>query len=186
MIKIKLRTHAAVATLVGSVVLAILTGCSSVRDIPASDGANSGAVSSEAGSLECDDTATVDQAVCDDLNDATADDPGQQCDLADGSAVWTPAFADFNPDRPVRCVVPGEAELFQTMASYGAQIDGVADLGSEGSADYNIFYLMRGSCGGEPTYWPATDSWSRFKGTSLHLTDERFATGKDVVTAICG
>ncbi|WP_375384014.1 hypothetical protein [uncultured Microbacterium sp.] len=186
MIKIKLSTHAAVAALAGCVVLAVLTGCSTVRDVPASAGANGGAAASEAGSLDCDDSATVDQAVCDDLNDATADDPEQPCDFADGSAVWTPAFADFNPDRPVRCAVPGEAELFQAMAGYGAQVDGVSDLGTEGSADYNIFYLMRGSCGGEPTYWPATDSWSRFKGTSPRLTDERFPTGKDVVTAICG
>lgn len=186
MTKIKLRTHAAVAALAGSVVLAVLTGCSTARDVPVSGGSSGSAASSESGSLDCDDTTTVDQAVCDDLNDATADDPELPCDLADGSAVWTPAFADLNPDRPVRCAVPDEAELFQAMASYGAQVDGVSDLGSEGAADYNIFYLMRGGCGGEPTYWPATNSWSRFKGTSPRLTDERFPNGKDVVTAICG
>ena len=127
----------------------------------------------------------VDDAICDDLNEAVDEDSDQACELADGSAVWTPAFADFNPERPVRCGVVDEAGFFEALAGYGGQIDGVADLGTPGAPDYNIFYVVRGNCAGEPTFWPATGSWSRYKGTSPSLTDERFATAAELVQAIC-
>ncbi len=169
-----------------AVLALLLTACSTPTTSGGSDATAESTQSdtTDQGALECTDT-TVDDAVCDDLNEAIDDSADQPCSLADGSAVWTPAMAEFNPDSPARCGVPDEAAFFAALAANGAQIDGVADMGTEGTADYNIFYIVRGGCGGEPTYWPATNSWSRFKGSSPSLTDERFATPADVVTAIC-
>ncbi|QTE30328.1 hypothetical protein [Pengzhenrongella sicca] len=136
------------------------------------------------GSIECDPNSAVDQAVCDDLGDSLNQDSSQgPCTLADGSAVFTPALAEA-ANLPVRCQVPDEAELFAALATHGATIDGIADLGNEGEPDYNVFYVVW-ECGGQPTYWPATGIWSRYKGTSPSLTDERFASASELVDAIC-
>lgn len=167
--------------------LLVLSACGAMPggDDIGSNTSGDALASDESSSLDCDESSLVDEIVCDDLNEALDEDPAPPCELADGSSVWTPAFANFNPDRPVRCAVVDEAGLFAALVGYGAQIDGVGDVGAEGTADHNIFYVVRGACHGEPTYWPATATWSQYKGTSPSLTDQRFGNAQEAVDAIC-
>lgn len=178
--------HAAPVVLAG-LVIAMLTACGTTAGT-AGDATSAESTDSALGgnSLDCDETKAVDQAVCDDLTEAKTEDGDPSCELADGSAVWTLPLAQYPPDdQAIRCAVPDEKALFEALSTYGGQIDGIADLGTEGNADYNIFYLVRGGCFGEPTYWPATANWSTAKGTSPYLTAERFGTAQEVVDAIC-
>ena len=143
---------------------------------------------SDAGSdsTVCDpnSTAGIDSLVCDDLNDEAAGGAAPAtCDLASGDGVFTEGFAAVaDSTAALRCSVPADADLIASYAANGLTLDNIVDLGSPGDADYNIFYLSIGACITEVTYWPATNDYTPYKGTSTQL-GAHFATPAEATAA---